>query len=135
MTYISTNLRRLVFERADYRCEYCHIRREDHVLPFEVDHMISEKHGGDTSAQNLCLSCWDCNNSKGSNIAGADPLSGAATFLYQPRVQSWEDHFSSENGVILPLTAEGRVTLYILKLNTPECITERQMLVKLSQWP
>lgn len=57
MTYISTELRRFVVERAGNCCEYCLLSQENNFLPFEVDHIISEKHSGETSRDNLCLSC------------------------------------------------------------------------------
>jgi hypothetical protein len=46
MTYISAALRRLVIERASGCCEYCRMQVADRLLPFEVDHVIAEKHGG-----------------------------------------------------------------------------------------
>ena len=46
MTYISDALRRLVIERAQHCCEYCLLSDEDSFLPFEIDHIIAEKHGG-----------------------------------------------------------------------------------------
>lgn len=135
MTYIPNELRRLVFERAHYRCEYCLIHRNDHVLPFEIDHIIAEKHGGLTTGDNLCASCWDCNHYKGSDIAGADPTTGQATFIYRPRTQLWDEHFTSQAGVIIPKTPEGRVTIFLLQLNRSERVVEREMLSKLKRWP
>jgi 5-methylcytosine-specific restriction endonuclease McrA len=76
MSYISPALRRAVLERAGGYCEYCRLSREDHTLPFEIDHIISEKHRGLTELNNLCLSCWDCNKANGSDIASADPETG-----------------------------------------------------------
>ena len=81
MTYIPADLRRLVIERAGGRCEYCLMHVADRLLPFEIDHVIAEKHGGETDADNLCLACYRCNGFKGSDIASADPQTGKATFL------------------------------------------------------
>jgi hypothetical protein len=39
----------------------------------QVDHIIAEKHGGQTLAENLALSCSLCNQAKGSDIASIDP--------------------------------------------------------------
>jgi hypothetical protein len=48
-TYIPVALRRLVEARAGQRCEYCWLPAElAFLLPHEVDHVIAEKHGGDT---------------------------------------------------------------------------------------
>jgi hypothetical protein len=134
VTYISAALRREVIERAGYRCEYCRIHRDDHVLPFEIDHIISEKHRGATSLENLCLSCWDCNKAKGSDIASAYPDTGKATFLFHPRHQRWQDHFRLEAARIIPLTPEGRVTEFLLGLNSDERLHERETLIMLGRY-
>ena len=67
-SYISAALRRLVAGRADYLCEYCLIHEEDAFFGCEVDHIISEKHGGPTEAENLAYACAFCNRAKGSGI-------------------------------------------------------------------
>ena len=38
--------RRFVAQRANHRCEYCHVHQDDSFLGFEIDHIISLKHGG-----------------------------------------------------------------------------------------
>ncbi len=85
MTYIPAEVRRRVVDRADNCCEYCRVSQEDVFFRFEADHIVSEKHGGETTSDNLCLSCPDCNPYKGSDIASADPETGKATFLFHPR--------------------------------------------------
>lgn len=54
-SYVPTELRRLVAERADHICEYCLIHERDTYAGCQVDHVISEKHGGPTEADNLAL--------------------------------------------------------------------------------
>jgi len=63
-TYIPAELRRLVYERARGRCEYCLIPETVVLVSHQVDHIIAEKHGGLTEADNLALSCA-CNKHKG----------------------------------------------------------------------
>ncbi len=63
-TYIPIALRRLVKQRANQMCEYCVISSENALFPHEIDHIIPEKHGGQTSADNLALTCWRCNRHK-----------------------------------------------------------------------
>jgi hypothetical protein len=48
MTHIPTHLRRIVEERAKFRCEYCLIHQDDYYWSFEIDHIYAEKHGGET---------------------------------------------------------------------------------------
>jgi 5-methylcytosine-specific restriction endonuclease McrA len=47
--------------------------------PHEIDHVVAEKHDGQTSDNNLCLSCWVCNRHKGSDLTSIDPQTGAIT--------------------------------------------------------
>lgn len=135
MTYIPAELRRQVVQRAEGCCEYCLMRAADRLLPFEIDHIISEKHGGATEADNLCLACYRCNGFKGSDIASADPLSGEATFLFHPRQQRWQNHFRLDTAIITPLTAEGRVTVFVLKLNLPIQVAQREALIPSGLYP
>ncbi len=37
----------------------------------EVDHNYAEKHGGETSEDNLCLSCWICNRLKVTDLCSS----------------------------------------------------------------
>ena len=67
-TYVSVALRRLVKTRAESLCEYCLIREEDTYFGCQVDHIISEKHGGPTQESNLAYACSYCNRNKGSDI-------------------------------------------------------------------
>ncbi len=52
----------LIWSRANRRCEYCHFSEDLAWLPFQVDHIIAEKHGGPTTEDNLALSCFYCNS-------------------------------------------------------------------------
>jgi len=135
MTYISADLRRLVAERAGNCCEYCLISQDDSFFPFEVDHIISEKHGGETVPENLCLSCPDCNAHKGSDIGSIDRETDRLTPLFNPRQQAWEEHFRLDGASIQPLTPEGRVTVTLLKINHPDRIAERQVMLRLNRYP
>lgn len=44
--YIADSVRQLVAQRANYRCEYCGIHKDEAFYPFQIDHIISLKHGG-----------------------------------------------------------------------------------------
>lgn len=134
-TYIPAQLRRAVIQRADNCCEYCHLSQHDNFFTFHVDHIISEKHQGKTQSDNLCLSCPSCNTTKGSDIAGADPKTGQAIFLFHPRQQLWNDHFDLNDGTIMGKTPEGRLTVQLLQLNLMERVSERQGLIGLERYP
>src|SRR5579862_1077256 len=91
-TYIPADLRKLVRERANERCEYCLIPENAAFALHEIDHVIAEKHGGKTDESNLALSCDLRNGRKGSDISSIDPENGQLTRLYNPRQDSWSDH-------------------------------------------
>ena len=69
-------LARLVWARAQHRCEYCQIPQALSFLHFEIDHIIARQHRGQTIASNLALACANDNGFKGPNIAGLDPATG-----------------------------------------------------------
>lgn len=135
MAYIDAALRRLVTERAESCCEYCLIDQQDSPFSFHIEHIISEKHGGETHAENLCLSCPECNAFKGSDIGSIDRETGLLTPLFNPRTQAWTEHFRLEGTQIIALSAEGRVTTYLLRLNSTERIAERILLIQLNRYP
>ncbi|MBE9060745.1 HNH endonuclease [cf. Phormidesmis sp. LEGE 11477] len=129
-TYIPTMLRKQVHERAIGYCEYCLVPEKLSLIPFSIDHIIAEKHGGLTKIDNLALSCSVCNQYKGSDIASIDPQTGKLCPFYNPRIDVWQEHFSLHSGSLLPLSARGRVTAKILRLNRAELIEERRLLIE-----
>jgi hypothetical protein len=131
-TYVSAALRRMVYERACDVCEYCLVPEIASFVSHEVDHVIAEKHGGQTDEGNLALACTICNKHKGSDLASIDPVSGEIVRLYQPRGDRWGDHFQLDpgNGEIIARTAIGRVTARLLRVNRRERVEERGLLVR-----
>lgn len=135
MTNVSAELRQLVVTRANSCCEYCLLHQDDHYLSHEVDHIVALKHRGETTHSNLCLSCIDCNRYKGSDIGSFDLETQTFTGLYNPRTMRWREHFALNDGFIIPLTAEGRITEFLLRLNSDERITRRRGLILLNRYP
>ena len=91
--YVSAALRRLVYERANHACEYCLMPEIAVLVSHEIDHVIAEKHGGQTDENNLALACTICNKYKGSDLASIDPSNGEIVRLYHPRCDRWREHF------------------------------------------
>lgn len=135
MSYVPAELRDLVVQRADGRCEYCRFPQDASFFTFEMEHIIAEKHGGATDADNLALACPYCNRAKGTDIASLDPESGELTPLVNPRVQEWDHHFRLADTEIVPLTPVGRVTTSLLQLNDPDRIRERERLIAIGRYP
>lgn len=129
-TYISSALRRLVYDRAGGCCEYCLLPEAAAFASHEIDHIIAEKHGGSTEADNLALSCVLCNKHKGSDLASIDPETGEIVPLYHPRRDKWQVHFQLSGAEFIPLTPTSRVTVRLLQLNRPNRIEERRLLIE-----
>ena len=132
---ISESLRRLVAERAAYRCEYCLLHEDDSYSPHQIDHIISRKHGGLSDPDNLAYACLRCNAWKGSDVGSIDPQTGRFIRLFDPRRQRWEEHFVLKGVVVEPLTDEGAVTARLLKLNSDKRIAERGLLTAAGRYP
>jgi 5-methylcytosine-specific restriction endonuclease McrA len=126
--YIPDSLRRMVAKRANYCCEYCQMKELDAFFTFPVDHIISVKHNGDTTADNLAHCCTLCNTYKGSDIGTMLLPNRVFIRLFNPRIDSWKDHFDMENYVIYAKTSVGEATIKVLKLNDVDRIIERQII-------
>ena len=126
LTHVPTELRRLVRERANGCCEYCGVPESVTFAVHEVDHIVAEKHGGETTAENLAFCCILCNRRKGSDLSSVDPQTGKVVVLYHPREQHWTDHFRFVGTRIEPLTSIGRATVRLLALNSEARLTERR---------
>jgi 5-methylcytosine-specific restriction endonuclease McrA len=133
-TYISAALRRLVAHRANYCCEYCLIHEEDTFFGCHVDHIISEKHGGQTNAENLGYACGFCNLHKGSDL-GSLTVNGELCRFFNPRRDNWNTHFLLEEAFIQSLTDVGEVTARILQFNHVDRLLEREALIAASRYP
>ena len=132
---IPAELRRLVIERASGHCEYCLIHQDVSIYSHEVDHIIALKHGGQTRADNLALSCLSCNRYKGSELATIDPINDEIVPLFNPRRLVWDEHFVLNDARIEGITQIGQATARLLKLNAPNRILERQVLINQGRYP
>jgi len=132
--YINAELRRLVVNRADSLCEYCFIPDED-GLSFQVEHIISLKHGGSTTEDNLAYSCVFCNLNKGTDLGSIVWQTGELVRFFNPRRDFWGEHFRLDDNAIQPLTDIGEVTARILDFNNDERIVERQELIEVGRYP
>jgi 5-methylcytosine-specific restriction endonuclease McrA len=114
---MDARLRQLVRQRAKSRCEYCRLRQEQEPLVFHIEHITPRQHGGKDSGENLALACHHCNLHKGPNLSGLDPRTKKLTRLFHPRLDDWEDHFADRDGTIVGLSATGRTTVALLRMN------------------
>jgi 5-methylcytosine-specific restriction endonuclease McrA len=125
-------LRKAAILRAKNCCEYCQVADLDSYYGFQVDHIISRKHGGKTLLYNLAYCCPDCNRYKGTDLGTYIDDSLNLIRLFHPRLDIWNDHFETDNsGFISPLTDIGTATVKVLSLNHADRIIERRLLWQL----
>ena len=134
-THIPADLRQYVVARARRCCEYCLIHEDDSYYAMQIDHIISEKHGGETEEDNLALACIVCNRTKGSDVGSIDWRTDAFVRFYNPRTDRWTSHFDLNGAQIVPLTDVARVTERLLQLNVRERLLEREALRVVGRYP
>jgi len=96
---------------------------------------ISLKHGGPTQADNLAYACAFCNLHKGSDLGSVFRATGALVRFFNPRRESWAEHFELNGVMIAPLTPIGEVTARIFGFNSSERILERRTLMAVGRYP
>lgn len=135
MSYIAAELRRFVIQRAAGRCEYCGLSQEGQEATFHVDHVIPVTAGGETVAENLALACVSCSLRKAARQTVIDPQSGQEVPLYNPRRDSWHEHFQWEGVYLVGLTEIGRATIEALNVNRALILAIRQEEAALGRHP
>jgi hypothetical protein len=115
---------------AGNRCDYCKTPADFDPLPFQVDHIIAQQHGGRTVLDNLAWTCLHDNKHKGPNIAGIDPVTEELVPLFHPRRQRWERHFFWSGAVLVGRTRTARATIRVLAINDPEAVAFRAELME-----
>ncbi len=84
-----------------------------------MDHILPQVAGGSDEPENLAAACYRCNEFKGSKTHAPDPATSTLVPLFNPRQQSWTEHFTWANGGthIVGLTPTGRATVIALRLS------------------
>jgi hypothetical protein len=127
---MKAEMKLLVRERANYRCEYCRLRQQhEPLVKFHVEYIIAQFHGGLSELSNLALACFNCNVYKGTNLAGLDPDSNQLERLFNPRTDDWQENFELIGARIVGKTAIGRTTVWLLEMNSDERVELRQELL------
>jgi hypothetical protein len=126
MSDISRDLHDLVVMRAGNRCEYCRLSQLGQEAAFHLDHVQPRAAGGPTTADNLALACVSCSLRKWAKEMAVDPDTGNEIPLFNPRTQSWSEHFRWDNERVAPPTPTGRATAAALAMNRPMIVAIRQ---------
>ena len=134
--YIPVEVERRVRAAARDRCGYCLSPQHLVLAALEIEHIIPRSKGGTNDEVNLWLSCPLCNRYKGNQTTAVDPETGTTVPLFNPRLQSWFEHFSwSADGLrIEGKTATGRATVTALQLNDDPIAVEVRSYWVLAGW-
>lgn len=133
---VSETVRQQVIERARGRCEYCQTPITV-VIEMEIDHIVPRAVGGSDTLDNLCVACISCNGYKLAFQEGIDPTTGEPAALFNPRRQTWADHFTwdDEEIRVVGLTPTGRATVERLRMNRQRVIDARRLWVQAGWHP
>lgn len=134
---ITVRDRAIIVERAGNLCEYCQCPAAFATQSFSTEHIIPISRGGATVLRNLAWACPGCNGHKYNKIEASDPSDGKFVRLYNPREQSWEEHFKWNDDFtrIVGLTPTGRATVHALKMNRPGVVNIRRALFAIGEHP
>ncbi len=126
-----------VRKRAGYMCEYCHAIETWQHIPFTIDHIEPLDLGGSDDPENLALACLKCNLLKSNRTTAIDPTTGESVPLFNPRRESWAEHFvwSADGLHLVALSPIGRVTIVLLDLNRERLIRIREADISVGRHP
>src|SRR5688500_6475869 len=131
---MNEQLRGEVRRRADDRCEYCHMSQSGTILPHEVGHIRSQKHGGPSTLYNLGWASALCNSFKGTDIAAYPPGSDGIVPLLNPRSDEWDQNFFWNGPMLRGKTPVGSATIELLRIIQPQRIDHRRLLMQVKLW-
>jgi HNH endonuclease len=137
MANISKKTRFLVAQRANFCCEYCFSQEKYSPDYFSVEHIIPRVKKGSDYFYNLAYACLACNGHKYTHIEAIDPITGILSALYNPRIDTWTEHFcwSDDYTILTGLTPTGRATVERLHLNRTSLINLRSVLTAIGKHP
>ena len=104
-------------------------------LPHEVDHIRAQKHKGPTTLENLCWACALCNAHKGSDVSAYVPGTDELVRLFNPRVDSWSDHFQWHGPNLYGTTSIALATIELFRINTESRVSHRRLLIEVGLFP
>lgn len=134
---ISEKTRSRVREQARKRCGYCLVEQQYIYDTIEVEHIQPKHLGGTDSFPHLWLACSRCNRYKSDQIQAIDPLTRANAALFNPRQQTWHEHFEwgEDLATIFGITPCGRATVATLRINLESSLQFRRFLVSVNGYP
>lgn len=135
MSHVRARLRRLVIHRAGNRCEYCRLSQLGQEATFHIDHINPESLGGAPESGNLALACVSCSLRKEARQSGVDPQTDKRVALFHPRRDEWTEHFRWDGVEIEGISAKGRATVQVLRMNRPSILAIREEEIMHGRFP
>jgi hypothetical protein len=132
---MASSIRDAVRHEAGGLCEYCQMPERFSRVKFSLDHIMARQHRGVTSKRNLAFACGVCNRHKGPNLSGFDPVTRSVVTLFNPRQQTWDEHFKWRGPRLIGKTAVGRATIDTLAINASIQIDARRALIQAGEFP
>jgi HNH endonuclease len=134
---ISALVRQQVINNAQYRCEYCKTSSKLTGMPLTMEHITPQSLGGSDDLSNLAAACYRCNEFKGAKVQVLDPMTGESSRLFNPRSDSWVEHFAWDvnRTMVMGLSAIGRVTIVALRLNNADVMAARALWIDFGWHP
>jgi hypothetical protein len=135
--YIPVELQRKIRKQFAGCCAYCRTAEMLTVVTFEFEHIVPRSSGGETMLENLCFACPSCNRFKANHTTARDSVSDQDVPLFHPQQDVWSEHFSWVEGgtQIGGLTAVGRATVALLRMNRPQLVRVRRMWTVMGEHP
>jgi hypothetical protein len=98
-------------------------------IPMVIEHIIPLVGRGSSTPDNLCLSCYRCNEFKRSRTEAADSIDGKPTVFFHPRLQRWSEHFPwrEHRDTMDALTSRGYTTIEALRLDNDWVVQVRRL--------
>lgn len=134
---ISSETRQAVSDRAAGKCEYCKSPESYSIATFSIEHILPKVKDGNDNFDNLAFSCQQCNNHKYTAVEHPDPVNGRVVPLFNPRIESWAQHFAWDVSCtkIVGMSGPGRATVDRLKLNRDGVVNLRRLLFEKNLHP
>lgn len=123
-----TSLRSQIEQRAEGRCEYCQAPQQVCGYRFHLEHIVPLAQNGADALCNRALACASCNLAKADKIADLDPATDELVRLFNPREQTWAEHFHWDlaQKTVVGNTPLGRATVKALDMNSSLRLEARQ---------
>ena len=134
---ISVKVWRQIQKNFKWRCAYCQMPSIYLPQGLQKEHIVPRAIGGRDVVSNICPACPNCNAHKADKISAIDLESGKEVALFHPRRQKWVEPFGwDKSGTkIMGRTPIGRAMVVALKMNLPDIIAWRRIIVEIGGYP